>query len=85
MGIFKAIDSARPALTVDEIVKRIQASRLTLTPTPTPTLTLTLTLTLTRQGNHEKLAAKVERKMIAEAEYYKNRYGFDGTKPVTPS
>ena len=28
------------------------------------------------QANHERMAAKVERKMTAEKEYYDNRYGF---------
>ena len=28
------------------------------------------------QANHEKMAAKVERKMVSEREYYEHRYGF---------
>ena len=34
------------------------------------------------QANHEKLAAKIEKKMKAEAEYYTNRYGFDESTPT---
>ena len=53
MGIFETISSKGVgcALTVDSIVRRIQA-------------------------NHERMSKKVQRKMVAEREYYAERYGY---------
>ena len=49
--------------------------------TPIPSSTsLTVDSIVSRiRANHEKMAAKVEKKMKAEREYYEARYGFAAT------